>query len=60
MHTLNRSILNPKLPILNQDHKLMNATKEDLKFGDKEEKREKKRREVLPPLLSSTLILNPW
>jgi len=24
----------------------MNATKEDLKFGDKEEKREKKRREV--------------
>jgi len=28
-----------------EDHKLMNATKEDLKFGDKEEKREKKRRE---------------
>ena len=26
----------------------MNATKEDLKFGDKEEKREKKRREVQP------------
>ncbi|KAJ1485851.1 heat shock protein Hsp90 family [Baffinella frigidus] len=29
-----------------EDHKLMNATKEDLKFGDKEEKREKKRREA--------------
>merc|ERR1711998_118899 len=28
-----------------EDHKLMNATKEDLKFGDKEEKKEKKRRE---------------
>jgi len=28
-----------------EDHKLMNASKEDLKFGDKEEKREKKRRE---------------
>merc|ERR1712134_126972 len=27
------------------DHKLMNAAKEDLKFGDKEEKRENKRRE---------------
>ena len=29
-----------------EDHKLMNATKEDLKFGDKEEKKEKKRRLV--------------
>jgi len=29
-----------------EDHKLMNASKEDLKFGDKEEKREKKRREA--------------
>jgi len=28
-----------------EDHKLMNASKEDLKFGDKEEKREKKRRD---------------
>eukprot|EP00960_Hanusia_phi_P062944 765308-Hanusia_phi.AAC.9 len=28
-----------------EDHKLMNAAKEDLKFGDKEEKKEKKRRE---------------
>ncbi len=28
-----------------EDHKLMNASKEDLKFGDKEEKKEKKRRE---------------
>jgi heat shock protein beta len=27
-----------------EDHKLMNATKEELKFGDKEEKKEKKRR----------------
>merc|ERR1711966_429117 len=29
-----------------EDHKLMNASKEDLKFGDKEEKREKRRREA--------------
>jgi heat shock protein beta len=28
-----------------EDNKLMNASKEDLKFGDKEEKKEKKRRE---------------
>lgn len=28
-----------------EDHKLMNASKEDLKFGDKEEKKEKKRRD---------------
>jgi len=28
-----------------EDNKLMNASKEDLKFGDKEEKKEKKRKE---------------
>merc|ERR1719478_2014582 len=44
-----------------EDNKLMNASKEDLKFGDKEEKKEKKRREKAKEniIVSNRLTTSP-